>query len=102
MEHNETGLKHRFDTKYMYDQKEPFSITFDNCCISQSTAERVAQVITSIMSPSFREEIPTQRYITGTVTICDGYVSHDITFHSTGFTIHKSHSKEKTCKYVCF
>jgi len=89
MEHNETGLKHRFDTKYMYDQKEPFSITFDNCCISQSTAERVAQVITSIMSPSFREEIPVPKYIIGTLNICDGYFSHAMTFHSNGFTIHK-------------
>jgi len=100
MKHSETG--DGFDVEGLYNQKEPLGITFDNCFVSQRSTERVSQVITSIMSPSFREEIPTQRYITGTVTICDGYVSHDITFHSTGFTIHKSHSKEKTCKYVCF
>lgn len=89
MEHNETGLKNILDIKDIYDQKEPFSITFDNCWISPSTAKRVAQVITSIMSPSFREEIPVPKYITGTLNICDGYFSHAMTFTSNGFTIHK-------------
>jgi hypothetical protein len=77
------------DVRKFYNQKEPLDITFEECWISQLSTERVAQTILSIMNPSFREEVPVQKYITGTVTVCDGYFSHKITFHSTGFTIHK-------------
>lgn len=71
--------------KDIYNQKE-LDIIFENCFVSQTSTERVSQIINSIMSPDLREEIPVQKYITGTVTICDGYVSHNITFHATDFT----------------
>ena len=87
MKHSETG--DGFDVEGLYNQKEPLGITFDNCFVSQRSTERVSQVITSIMSPSFREEIPVPKYIIGTLNICDGYFSHAMTFHSNGFTIHK-------------
>jgi len=80
------------DVKTLFNQKEPLGIMFENCFVSQISAERVSQIITSIMSPEIREEIPVHKYITGTVTICDGYFSHNITFHSTGFTVHRSTS----------
>jgi hypothetical protein len=76
------------DVQKFSNQKEPFGIMFDNCWISQRSTERVSQALLSIMDSSFREEIPVARYISGTVTICDGYVSHKVTFHSTGFTVH--------------
>ena len=71
------------------NQKELYNLLFDNCYVSSISGERVAQVITSIADSNFREEIPISKYISGTVTICDGFFSHKITFHSTGLDIQK-------------
>lgn len=77
----------------MEKENESFNLMFENCYISCESAERVAQAITSIHDPSFREEIPVPKYVYGTVTICDGYSSKTLTFHSTKFNIKKTLEK---------
>lgn len=77
------------DIKMLCYQEKPLNVTFHDCWVSAKASDSVSQTITSLFDPSFRDEVPVSKYINGSITICDGHVSHQITFHAGSFTIHK-------------